>query len=312
MKYTTTAYLVASLLAAPLFAGNDKDITYLALGDSIPFGMNITLLPPYSNQLPTAFDFVGYPEVIAQGRHIGLLNPSCPGESSGSFLDVNVPDYGCNSPHPQPPGLPPIPPFRSLVGLRATYADPTQSQMAFAEAELKANKKIKLVTLNIGANDVFLVFPALAQCGDDSKCAQGVLGPVLGQYAANLAQILTRIRALYKGKLVVMTYYSPSPALDGIAVAVNQTMTQVVDQLNEQKHWADVIVANGFIAFQLASAPFGGDACQAGLLVRLPPTPPGPPCDVHPSESGRNLLAATVALTLWDDIGDNATNNNQN
>jgi lysophospholipase L1-like esterase len=304
---------MACLVAAPLFAGNDKEITYLALGDSIPFGMNITKLPPYSDQLPTAFDFVGYPEVIAQGRHIGLLNPSCPGESSGSFLDVNVPDYGCNSPHPQPPGLPPIPPFRSLIGLRATYTDATQSQMAFAEAELKANKKIKLVTLNIGANDVFLVFPDLMQCGDNTGCAQSVLGPVLGNYAANLTEILTRIRALYKGKLVVMTYYSPSPALDGIAVAVNQTMTQVVDQLNAQKHFADIIVADGFTAFQLASAAFNHDACQAGLLVRLPATnPPGPPCDVHPSQSGRNLLAATVALTLWDDIDSNATNNDQN
>jgi lysophospholipase L1-like esterase len=308
MKYISTAYLMAGLLAAPLFAGNDKNITYLALGDSIPFGMNITLLPPYSSGLPPASDFVGYPEVIAQGQHVGLLNPSCPGESSGSFLDINAPDFGCNSPHPQPPGLPPIPPFKSLNLLRVNY---TISQMAFAEAQLKANKKINLVTLNIGANDVFLV---LQQCANDPVCVGNALPATLQTYAGNLAQIVTRIRALYKGKLVLMKYYSPTPALDGIAVAVNNTMSAVVDQLNAQPKFAPVLMADGFTAFQLAAALYNHDACQAGLLIALPVTnPPGPPCDVHPSQYGRNLLAATVALALWDvNINSDTTNNNQN
>ncbi len=53
MKSLTTVSLALALLTASAFAGNDKNYTYLALGDSIAFGMNPLLLPPYSNQLPT-------------------------------------------------------------------------------------------------------------------------------------------------------------------------------------------------------------------------------------------------------------------
>jgi len=296
MKYKTTAFLVASLMAVPLFAVNDRNITYLALGDSIPFGMDITLLPPYASQLPKATDFVGYPEIVAQAQHVALLNLSCPGESSGSFLNVNIIDYGCNSPHPQPSG-PPVPPFKSLGLLRVNYTGP---QMVYAESQLQANKRLSLVTLNIGANDVFVVLPALTQCGTDQTCIQNTLTPVLQTYAGNLAQILTRIRALYQGKLIVMKYYSPAPALDSLAVAVNDTMTQVVNQLNAQPHFARVLLADGFTAFQLASVFANHDACQAGLLIRLPASPPPPqPCDIHPSPTGRDLLAATALLSLW-------------
>jgi lysophospholipase L1-like esterase len=273
--------------------------------------MNITLLPPYAHMPPgpKPTDFVGYPEVIAHSQHVGLLNASCPGESSGSFLDINMPDFGCNSPHPQPVGLPPVPPFKPLNLLRVSY---TGSQMDFAVDQLKHNKNINLVTLNIGANDIFLVLPALQQCGADQTCAGNVLGPVLQVYEGNLTQILTNIRALYQGKLVLMKDYSPTPQLDGVAVAVNNTMMAVVSQLNAQKHFADVLLADGFTAFQLASALSNHDACQAGLLIRLPATPPSPtPCDIHPSEYGRNILAATVALALWD-FNFNANTNSQN
>jgi hypothetical protein len=40
----------------------------------------------------------------------------------------------------------------------------------------------------------------------------------------------------------------------------------------------------------VASAPFGGDSCAAGLLVKLPDGT----CDTHPSLAGQELLASTV------------------
>ena len=52
--------------------------------------------------------------------------------------------------------------------------------------------------------------------------------------------------------------------------------------------------ADGFAAFQLASALYDGDPCKAGLLVRMSETT----CDSHPSPAGRDLLAATVALAI--------------
>ena len=87
------------------------------------------------------------------------VNASCPGETSGSFLDVNVlgGDYGCNSPHFQPPA-PTIPPFKTSIGLHTNY---TGAQMDFAVKQLAANKHINLVTLSIGANDGLMVLPHL-------------------------------------------------------------------------------------------------------------------------------------------------------
>lgn len=293
------AYLVLAMLAAPAFAANASNYTYLALGDSVPFGMNITLVPPYSQQLPTPSEFIGYPEVIAAVEHLAEsnkeVNASCPGETSGSFLNTAAPDNGCNSPHVQLPAT--LPPFKTTVGLHTAY---TGAQMDFAESQLAANKHINLVTLNIGANDILLVLPALEACGSDATCAQNVLTPVLQTYAANLAQILTRIRAQYQGTLILMTYYSPSPSLDSVTESLNGVMTQVGNQLNAQPNFARITFADGYTAFQLASALFNHDACQAGLLIRLPPSPyTTQPCDIHPSAAGRDVLAATVELAKF-------------
>jgi len=298
MHSTAIVSLLLTALSAPVFA--QTDYTYLALGDSVPFGMNVTLLPPYSQRMPTPAEFVGYPEAVAAAIHVSELNASCPGETSGSFINssVNLPDNGCNSPHvvPSPsPDLPPVilRPAKTSFGLHAAY---TGAQMDFAVSQLKANKRIDLVTLNIGANDVLLVLPQLLQCGGDSTCVQNVLGPVLLTYGANLGHILTGIRAHYRGTLILMTYYSPSPPLDGVTAALNGVMTQVAAGLSAKPGFVPITVADGFGAFQKASTP-SGDACQAGLLIQLPASPYDlSPCDIHPSPLGRDLLAGLVEL----------------
>jgi hypothetical protein len=296
MKTIAIASLVLIVLATPVFAGTNY--TYLALGDSVPFGMNVTLLPPYSLQTPKPADFVGYPEAVAAAVGVSEVNASCPGETSGSFLNTSAPDNGCNSPHVVPlpsPTLPPviIPPFKTTIGLHTAYKG---AQMDFAVSQLKANPRIDLVSLSIGANDILLVLPQLAQCTDPT-CAQNVLTPVLDAYAANLAQILIGIRAQYQGTLILMTYYSPSPALDGVTLALNGVMTTVAAQLSATPGFAPITIADGFTAFQNASAPPDHDACQAGLVIPLPPSPYNlSPCDIHPSPRGRDLLAGLVEL----------------
>ena len=54
-----------------------------------------------------------------------------------------------------------------------------------------------------------------------------------------------------------------------------------------------------FTAFQFASALHNHDACEAGLVIALPPSPFTPPCDIHPTQLGREILAATVELAKW-------------
>ena len=301
MRYVAVSVIFSlTFLAAPALAGNDKNYTYLALGDSIAFGMNPLLLPPYSTQPRTPAEFTGYPEIVAKAEHLldssKEVNAACPGETSGSFLITGAPDYGCNSPHYLPSGES-IPAFKTSIGLHTNYAG---TQMDFAVKQLTANKHINLVTLSIGANDGLLL---LQECHGNIVCVGNGLGGVLQNYAGNLTTVLSGIRANYQGTLILMKYYSPSPALDGFTAELNDVMTQVATQLAQQPGFRPVIFADGFTAFYLASAllnhgPSNHDACKAGLLIRLP-FPPETPCDIHPSPLGRDLLAATVEFAQW-------------
>jgi len=54
------------------------------------------------------------------------------------------------------------------------------------------------------------------------------------------------------------------------------------------------VMADGFTAFEIAAAPWGGDVCKAGLLIHLDATT----CDIHPSPKGRDVLAAIVIAAV--------------
>jgi lysophospholipase L1-like esterase len=265
------------------------------LGDSVEYGFNPTLFPPFTSTLPTPAQFTGYPEAVAQVEHLlqskKEVNTACPGETSGSFINTMAPDNGCNGFGPQGQ-----PPFKTSIGLHTNY---TGSQLDFAVSQLSGNTHIDLVTLGIGGNDLLLVEGfCIAHSTDPSSFAACVtspgmlgtpdaLGVVMQAYAANLTYILSAIRKHYRGALVLVNGYSPSADplfyqavafLDGVAAQVGTGF--------------GVKVADAFTAFLNASAPFGGDPCAAGLLIHLTQTT----CDVHPSPLGRDLLAGTVVF----------------
>jgi len=265
--------MVLAILVGPVFAGNDSNYRYLALGDSVSFGYDPTVAPP------TPTKYKGYPEFVAEAEHLEqskkAVNASCPGQSSLSFLHAGVQDIGCEG-------------FKTEIGLHTTYVG---SQIDFAVSELSSNKHINLVTLSIGGDDLLLL---QAQCGGPSvpgfaACVQAALPAVLYSYGGNLAQILALIRANYQGDLVLVKYYSPSPDplfIQAIEL-LNKTMTDVGTLFGAK-------FADGFSAFQMASAPFHDDPCQAGLLVQVSPTA----CDVHPTLKGQSLLASTVLSAI--------------
>lgn len=278
---------MAILPAANAADNKNTTLTYLALGDSVAFGLNPYLIPPIATQKPSPSQFVGYPEIIAQVEHLPSsreVNASCPGETSGSFLaptvDATNPDNGCRSQHLQPP-FDPLPPFKSTVGLHTNYSG---SQMAFAVSQLTSNKGYNLVTLNIGSNDVLL---AKVQCDVTPGCVAPDIPTVLGKLAGNLAAILGQIRQVYSGKLILVTYYAPTPEFDALAQALNQVIVGVGQNFG-------VKFADGYNAFRLVASLFGGNACDAGLVYRLPDGT----CDVHPTPAGQGLLAGAVELAM--------------
>src|SRR4051794_1724578 len=100
--------------SAAFAAGNNY--TYLALGESISFGFDPTLL--LLGKPPDAY--TGYPEIVSdilfQRNRSKEVNASCPGETSGSFISVGAPDNHCQD-------------FKAAFGLKATYPG---SQLNFA------------------------------------------------------------------------------------------------------------------------------------------------------------------------------------
>jgi lysophospholipase L1-like esterase len=260
--------------ASPAWAGAHG--TYLALGDSVAFGY----VPPQAVPAPNYSDprsFVGYPEDVARALHIPVSNASCPGETTASFLVPGAPSNGCEN----SPG--------SSVGYRTEFPLHVQyrgTQMQYALRYLAVHRDTRLVTIDIGANDVFLCEETTA----DACASPAELEAVLQEIQANLTTIYTLIRdvAHYHGLLVALTYYSLSYSNPPLAQEVGtEALNSVIASVTEKFGGK---VADGFAAFEGPSAAFGGSPCAAGLLIKLPDGT----CNIHPSPAGHRLLAQAI------------------
>lgn len=264
--------LLGGITAAPAWAtstSNSNPNNYLAMGDSVPFGYNPLLVTPGVS--PGVF--VGYPQLASDlfRPRKKLFNASCPGETSTSLITGTRPDNGCQN-------------YRQFIGpLHVSYSG---SQLDYAESYLAANPRTGLVTMMIGANDLFLL---IGRCGGSTNvtCIEAGLPGLLDTLSSNLTTIYSGLRAAgFNGELVAVTYYSVNyadPVGTGIISEINATLAKVTQAFGGT-------VADGFGEFQQAAAAFGGDSCAAGLLIHLTPTT----CDVHPSPAGAALLAVAV------------------
>ena len=175
----------------------------------------------------------------------------------------------------------------SSVGYRTEYPLHVQyrgTQMQYALKYLAVYRHTRLVTIDIGANDVFLCQETTA----DACASTAELQAVLQEIQANLTTIYTLIRdvAHYHGLLVALTYYSISYS-DPTEVAGTEALNSVIASVTEKFGGK---VANGFAAFEGPSAAFGGSPCAAGLLIKLPDGT----CNIHPSPAGHLLLAQAI------------------
>src|SRR5947209_11371945 len=120
---------------------------YLALGDSVTFGFQESALVPAPNY-HDAKSFLGYPEHIAKELPVKVANAACPGETSSSLINQNAQSNGCeNAPHGINTG------YRKLYPLHVHYRG---SQLAYALGYLRRHRDVRLVSLMIGANDLFV------------------------------------------------------------------------------------------------------------------------------------------------------------
>jgi hypothetical protein len=270
------AMLATTMLVGPglhsALADSNRPQTYLAIGDSVAFGFSPLL--NHSN----ADNFIGYPSPAAATLKLTLSNAACPGETSSHFINLAGSDNNCGA-------------YRSSFPLHVTYST---SQLEYTDGFLQSHPKTLVVSINIGANDFFVLQRA---CGGSISCVLAGLPGMLATLSANLDTIYGHIRNLdgYRHKLVALTYYSLNYS-DPVGTNIISQINQVV--ANRTLAWGG-IVADGFGAFAAASAAFGGDTCAAGLRIVVVSSPLT--CDIHPSPAGRDLLAQAIVNALRPD-----------
>lgn len=260
------------IAAVPANAASEGH-SYLALGDSVSFGTNPL------RDIRDASNFVGFPDIVAQRLNIEDVNSACPGEATGGFISLTGTDNVCR-------------PYRfggfipNCCPLHVSY---TGTQLAFAVNYLKTHPRTRLVTLMLGANDIFRFQKNHPECVTPplSVPCLVLLGGVLTTMKNNLGTIFSDIRATgYDGLIVALTYYSLDYTDESGAKLLNGPMIAAAAAHG-------VVVADGLGAWRATANAAGGSSCAAGLLIPLPAFLGGG-CDVHPTPKGRDLLAGAV------------------
>src|SRR6266481_5178000 len=258
-----------------------QNTTYLALGDSLAFGFN-----PFVNP-PDASKYVGYPAIISIPLNLNVANASCPGETSNSFVNTGaaLPGFTCGA-NPTATVFGTSGPVSVPIPLFVPY-NGAISQLEYAAHYLNTNPNPKLVTINIGGNDLAPLLTCTSGC-------DVLAATLLNNLANNLAVIYSTIRGSgYAGPIIAANYYAfnfkdplqvgPS----GAFTALNATIAFVTTLPQFGGKVADV-----FGAFQAFSGG-SGDPCRAGLLLKIPNSNA---CDTHPSRLGQAVIAAAVAF----------------
>ena len=265
-----------ALVAAPAEASQARHHghRYLATGDSVPFAYRPPAVTPAGAYLD-ASTFRGYPGKAAHRLGLRLSNSSCPGETTASFIDATAQSNGCENSLGSPAG------YRDSFPLHVAYAG---SQLDYDVAFLRKHRSTRLVTLNIGANDLFL-----CQRTNADTCTGADFVALTARIERNVGTILStlRDRGGYHHRLVVVSYYS----LDYSDAATTNGISALNAALGRAARANDAGVADGFGAFREAAESSGGDACAAGLIIALP----AGGCDVHPTKAGHRVLAHAVA-----------------
>jgi len=273
------AVMLLAAAAGSATAGDRDNALGLSLGDSVVFGYITRAGHAYVN--PT--NFIGYPEHDSLLLNLDFANAACPGETTGSLLSATAPDNGCRA-------------FRSAFPLHVPYSS---TQIAFATEFLRLHRRVRVVTIGVGANDLFLLQNSCATNSNPTACVDAELPTVLASISADMAKILLGIRSTgYGGEIVIVNYYS----LD-YSDAANTAITKLLNQSIEAPAKSfGAVIADVFTAFQnaVSNPAIGGKVCNAGLLNVNPQDPTQATCDVHPSQSGQRLIAGAVARAVRD------------
>jgi lysophospholipase L1-like esterase len=153
----------------------------------------------------------------------------------------------------------------------------------------------RLVTITLGANDGFLLEAACAPQPDPAACIEAGVPTLLATVEHNMQTILGDLRASgFYGAIVITNYYSldySDASATGLTALLNQAIEAPAAAYG-------AVVADLFTAFKTVAVTtaFAGKTCNTGLLNASAQNQLL--CDVHPSQSGHQLIAKTIMHAL--------------
>jgi lysophospholipase L1-like esterase len=250
---------------------------YLALGDSIAFGVQ---LGRFFRELatgtydPTTFntgyvdDFAGKLRTI--DPNIETVNLSCPGEDTASYLGLT-------------PCL-----FRAVFPTLPLHTVYGGSQEAAALSFLRNHPgQVSPITIDIGLNDAQLpcVLPGFVV---DVPCLHRTMPAAMQSVAQNLPKILAELHeASPSSEIILMTYYDPyfvqDPSTDALIASLDNEIIGIAT-VN------DVRIADAFGPFN-RTGDEGSTICALTLMC--------PNLDPHPTDAGYSV----IAQQLWNASG---------
>jgi lysophospholipase L1-like esterase len=236
---------------------------YLALGDSIAFGLQFHKVTP---GVP-ASAFAGYVDVLASRLSsvrpkLERVNYGCPGETTTSLMHG-----GC--------------PWTATGGL---LHDPYQgSQLNAAVTFLNTHRgKVSPITLHVVGNDVSEL---VASCGGDLICIQQKLPAEIGAFSVRLQAILRALRgAAPDAEIIVTSGWNPRvdliPETDPLFQALLSAMRNVT--ASERTRFVDL------------TPVFNPNPASARLAALCTLTLTCSRGDTHPSDAGYMAIAEAI------------------
>lgn len=258
--------------------------TYLALGDSLAYGMQIGKLKDQmaaGSVQASSFD-TGYVDVFAAGLRaaspgLRVVDLGCPGETTASFI-AGPCAYAATG---KPFGTTPLPLHMGYPG----------AQLAAATDYLSSHPgEVGTITLDIGINDLRAVQLDCPAGSEFTGCVTARWPAALERTEANLRTILGRLRDAAPGAtILVMPYYNWLAVTDP---ATDRSVEQLNRAIAAAAAIAGARTVDAFAAFNRTGGDERKRLCELTLFC-------GPTHDLHPSDAGYRtigeLFAAAVA-----------------
>jgi lysophospholipase L1-like esterase len=279
MRGMIAASLIVLAAMTPSRAARAGSMTYLSIGDSIAFGETTFTQNPSNGDRGFVADYANYLATQNGGVRPNVVNLGIDGETTSSFIS------GTGRIQSVPGST-----DQSIASWNTNYTDPTVTQNVMFQQAIAAQKAagndVGVVTISLGANDLFKLAASPGFLTASPADQQAQLNQTLTQIASNYSVALAEVRSLLpNAKIYTLGEYNPFPGqpsnpLNGIAdyaiKALNATIGAEARAFNAQ--YVDTY------------SPFVGNEAKYTYIAAVPG-------DVHPNALGYAAIAGQIEAT---------------